>query len=327
MNRRSVLGLGGAVGAAAVVGAGSAPGAGAAATKQSLAEIKATYDRVSAKAGGTWHSYVTGIEDGSPATVIEQDIDYVVQGQSVQKLAVALAVLDKVDRGELSLGQKLDLSAAYLRDGSGLYENQTVIGDNLTLSNLLVTMLQVSDNTAVRMFSRLVPGTEINQILRDKGFVHTQVEPIAGSNAFYLGATTPREMHTLLTGLVSATLLSPSSCQAVLQVMRWSEVGYCDGVRRVMSSDERDRVGIKYGAYEDCRHEVGIIFDASGAPIMTFCYFADNLSDVDNYGSTNPGVQAHAVLGRTMYDVVSGTTDPHAKVRHPARPFRPTSRP
>lgn len=321
-----MLRLGGAAGTAALAaGALAAKPAGATGARD-LGDLKATYDRVSGQAGGTWHSYVTAVDGGTTTTVIEQDIDYVVQGQSVQKLAVALAVLDKVDRGELSLGQKLELEAAYIRDGSGLYENQTVIGDDLTLSNLLVTMLQVSDNSAVRMFSRLVPGTEINQILQSKGFVHTQVEPIPESNAFYLGATTPREMHTLLTGLVNATLLSPASCQAVLQVMRWSEVGYCDGVRRVMSSDERDRVGIKYGAYEDCRHEVGIIFDANGAPVMTFCYFADDLSDVDNYGSTNPGVQAHAVLGRTMYDAISGTTNDHATVRHAAKRFRPTNR-
>ena len=96
-------------------------------------------------------------------------------------------------------------------------------------------MLLVSDNTAVRMCGRVVPALEINEILAAKGFVHTRVEPVANPNRFYLGTTTPREMHDLLWRLATKTLLSPASCDFLLSITRWLN-GYHDGVRRVMSS-------------------------------------------------------------------------------------------
>jgi hypothetical protein len=42
-----------------------------------------------------------------------------------------------------------------------------------------------------------------------------------------------------------------------------------------------------------------------------------------NYGATNPAVEAHAVLGRTMYDAVSGTANPTAHAHHLITPFTP----
>jgi beta-lactamase class A len=63
-------------------------------------------------------------------------------------------------------------------------------------------------------------------------------------------------------------------------------------------------VASRYGADEDRRHEVGVVFDRAGAPAVTFAYFADGLPDPDNYGGTHPAVRAHAVLGRAMLDAV-----------------------
>jgi beta-lactamase class A len=327
VNRRSVLGLGGAAaaGAAALgpLGPLVSPASADERIPSGLTGLKSVYAAQKRKAGGRWHSYITAVQNGTWRDVIADDVDFVIEGASVQKLAVALAVLDKVDRGLLRLDQKLDLPESIILGGSGTYHLQAAFGDDLTIANFLVAMLQVSDNTAVRMCGRVAPGPEINEILAAKGFTHTRVEPVEGNpNRFYLGTTTPREMHTLVKGLADQTLLSAASSQAMLRIMRWAEVGYCDGVRRNMSSAERARIGIKYGANEDLRHEVGVIFDTAGAPVLVFSYFADQVGDVDNYGATNPAVQAHAVLGRTMLDAVSGTTNTAARVRHPIESFR-----
>lgn len=266
----------------------------------SARDLRSTYETVTAEAGGDWHSLVTIAGRG---TVIERDADYVIEGASVQKLAIALAVLDKVDRGELALSDRLELTPDVVAPGTGVYGVQAAYGDELTLANILVAMLQASDNTAVRMFGLVVPGPEINDILAAKGFTYTRVEPLPDNpNRFFLGTTTPRETHTLLTGLADQTLLSAGSTRAMLSALRRSEGGYCDGVRRAMSSAERARVATKHGADSDRRHEAGVILDATGAPVLTFAYFADNLDDIDNYGATHPAVEAHAALGRTMYD-------------------------
>lgn len=303
MSRRSAIGLGAAAATAATIGAGSPA---AAAPAGGPARIAKTYGKEKTKAGGTWHSHIAGLDStGALVPVVEDDADHVTQGYSVQKLAVATAVMDKIDRGELTLGQKLDLPADIILGGSGIYFLHTVWGDDITIANFLTAMLLVSDNTAVRMCGRVVPAAEINQILAAKGFVNTRVEPVANPNRFYLGTTTPREMHDLLWRLATGTLLSPASCRFLLSITRWIN-GYMDGVRRNMSSEERSRIATKYGADYNTlgasRHEAGIMFGPDGAPKLTYAMFAEGLGDLDNYGATHPAVQAHAVIGRTMLD-------------------------
>lgn len=304
-SRRSALGLGAAAAAAM---APATPAAAAAPPS-----LSAIYQKQKTKAGGTWHTHIAGVDGtGALTTLVEDDADHVTQGYSVQKLAVATAVLDKIDRGGLSpdgtkltLDKLVDLPADIILGGSGIYFLHKVYGDKITVANFLTAMLLVSDNTAVRLCGREVPAAEINEILAAKGFVHTRVEPVANPLRFYLGTTTPRETHDLLWRLANRTLLSPASCDFLLSILRWIN-GYMDGVRRVMSSAERSRVASKYGADFNTlgasRHEAGIMFGTDGLPKLTYAMFAEGLGDLENYGATHPAVQAHAVLGRAMLD-------------------------
>jgi beta-lactamase class A len=302
-SRRSALGLGAAATAAALGTASPA-----AAARRSPATIGSTYQEQKAKAGGTWHSHIAGVDGtGALTPIVEDDADHVTYGYSVQKLAVATAVLDKVDRGDADLGKKYTLTKEIILGGTGIYFlHGGDYGDEITVRNFLTAMLLVSDNTAVRLCGLVVPAVEINEILAAKGFVHTRVEPVATNpNRFYLGTTTPRETHDLLWRLANKTLLSPASCTFLLSIIRWIN-GYMDGVRRVMSSEERSRVATKYGADYNTlgasRHEAGIMFGPDGLPKLTYSMFAEGLGDLNNYGSTHPAVQAHAVIGRTMMD-------------------------
>ncbi|GGM09137.1 serine hydrolase [Micromonospora yangpuensis] len=295
--------------------------------------IRQAYQQQKAAAGGVWHSHVA-LRDpaGTLQPVVADDADRVTQGYSVQKLAVAVAVMDKIDRGELRLDQRLDLTADIILGGSGIYFLQTVYGDELTLANVLTALLLVSDNTAVRMCGRVVPALEINEILAAKGFAHTRVEPVANPNRFYLGVTTPRETHDLLRRLAARTLLSTRSANFLLGILRWIN-GYHDGIRRDMSSAQRSRVATKYGADYDtrgaARHEAGIMFDATGAPALTYAFFADSLGDLDNYGGTHPAVRAHAALGRLLLDTVDtagvAASVAGAQPRQRLVPFRPVN--
>lgn len=264
--------------------------------------LRATYEAQIARAGGRWCAHVAPIS-GEP--VILHDPDRVVRGYSVQKLMVAVAVLDKVDRGELELAHTYHLTEDLILGGSGIYLLQPVWGDRITVANALTAMLLVSDNTAVRICGLAVPSAEINAILAAKGLARTRVEPTDNPHRFFLGTTTPRETHDLLARLALGTLLSPASSAFLLRVLRWID-GYHDGVRRDMSSAERSRVAAKHGADFDAsgaaRHEVGVLYAADGSPASTFAFFADRLGDRGNYGATHPAVEAHAVLGRAMLD-------------------------
>jgi beta-lactamase class A len=327
ISRRAALGSALTVGVAAA-GAMSVAGPAVAAQPAGggASRIRRTYSQQKARAGGVWYSHVAMVDAaGVPQPVVEDDADHVVHGYSVQKLAVATAVMDKVDRGELSLGDTVQLNGDIILGGSGIYHLHGVYGDQITIANFLTAMLLVSDNTAVRLCGLVCPALEINEILAAKGFVHTRVEPVANPNRFFLGVTTPREIHDLLWRLATKTLLTPSSCDFLLSVTRWVN-GYHDGIRRNMSSNERSRVATKYGAETNdlgaARHEAGIMFGTDGTPVLTYGLFAEGLAELDNFGATHPAVQAHAVLGRTMFDAIGTATNPGA-ARHTVPEFHP----
>ncbi|MEU4215512.1 serine hydrolase [Actinoplanes sp. NPDC026623] len=270
------------------------------------ARIRRVYRLQKAAAGGVWHTHIAAVgPDGGPRPILEDDADHVTQGYSVQKLAVAVAVMHRIDRGGLTLGTRLDLPAGLILGGSGSYHLHRVWGDEITVANFLTAMLLVSDNTAVRMCGRVVPAAEMNEILAALGFAHTRVEPVADPSRFLLGTTTPRETHDLLWRLASRTLLAPDSCDFLLSILRGHN-GYHDGVRRVMSSRERGRIATKHGAdfnrLGESRHEAGVMFGENGGPLLTYAMFAEGLGEPDNYGATHPAVRAHSRIGRAMLD-------------------------
>src|SRR5262249_12579732 len=152
------------------------------------------------------------------------------------------AVLDKVDRGLLSLTQRVDVTAEIIvPDGDGIFGLDGAYPSSVTLGHVLAALLTISDDTAVRLCGLVAPALEINQILVAKGFPNTQVEPVANPNRFFLGVTTPREMHDLLQALIQGSLLSPSATQFLFGLLR-SPIAFTDGIRRTMSSDERLRI-------------------------------------------------------------------------------------
>ncbi|MEN3360879.1 MAG: beta-lactamase class [Mycobacteriales bacterium] len=322
LNRRAALGLGTVVaggvvlGTARAVGAvgGVAGGAEPAATppgapKPALAWLDAVYRWQAAKAGGTWNSYVSLTDQtGTPQPAVVQDADTVVQAYSVNKIAVATALLDKVDRGLIALDQHVDVTAAIIiPDGDGIFRLDRAYPSSITVGHALAALLTISDDTAVRLCGLVVPAAELNQIMVAKGFPNTQVVPVANPNRFFLGTTTPKEMHDLLRALVGGTLLSAASTDHLLSLIR-SPIAFTDGIRRTMSSDERLRVGTKAGWFADGRNEAGIMFDPTGAPVLTYSFFAHGQEHPEDFGATHPAVQARAVIGRRYLDAVDRLT-------------------
>ncbi|MEU4398906.1 serine hydrolase [Micromonospora orduensis] len=325
LNRRTALGLGTVATAGTVLGAAtpaSAADTEAAPTTPARAarRVATVFARHSTEAGGNWQAYVSVADPaGAPVVAVAADADRRIEAYSVNKIAVATAVLDKVDRGLLTLDQRVDVTAAIVvPGGDGIFSLDGAYPSSVTIGHVLANLLTVSDDTAVRLCGLVVPAAEINSILVAKGFPNTQVEPVANPNRFFLGTSTPRETHDLLRALVGGTLLSPTSTAYLLGLLR-SPVAFTDGIRRTMSSDERARIATKAGWFADARHEAGVIFDRSGAAVLTYALFADGQADPDNFGATHPAVQARAAMGPKFLTAVDRLTGTGAAYRTATR--------
>jgi beta-lactamase class A len=309
MERRDVIKLGAAVTAGgAVLGSASAAHAerSTAQATTTAQAIKAVWDAETAKAGGTWQGYVTLLNGtAAPVVAVNQNSASVQTAASMNKLGIALGVLDKIDRGELALDDRITLTSDIILTGSGFYFHQTAYGDEITVANVLVAMLLTSDNTSVRLCGLVCPPAEINETLAAKGFTDTRVIPNpANPNRMWLGDTTTIETNKLLTRLAKGELLSAKGTSFFLNILKGLS-GYHDGFRRNMSSVERARVAMKYGADDATRNESGVVYSSAGAPALVYSFMAQFTNHWGNYGATHPAVQAHAAMGRKMFDIVN----------------------
>lgn len=317
LNRRTALGLGTVAAAGTVFGTGSAS---AAPTRR----VSRVYAREVAQAQGVWSSLITVGGD----VLVEERADEVVNAQSVNKIAVATAVLDKVDRGLLTLDQRVEVTEAIvIQDTDGIFALDRAYPSSVTLGHAMANLLTVSDNTAVRLCGLVCPALELNEILRGKGFTHTQVVPVQNPNRFFLGTTTPRETHTLLTKLVAGELLSASSTEYLLGALRATSA-FTDGVRLKLTTPQRLRVATKAGWFGADRHEAGVVFGESGAAAAVYAMFATGpyqgdaaVNDAD-FGATHPALRARQEIGRALF-AGAGEAAPVSRRVHPTPAYRP----
>lgn len=327
LSRRSALGLGTVAAAGTVLGTGNTAVAQTASVSGSPSQrVAYVYGREVARAEGVWSSLITVGQD----VAVEVRADTVVNAQSVNKIAVATAVLDKVDRGLLTLDQRVEVTAAIvIQDTDGIFAHDRAYPSSVTIGHAMANLLTVSDNTAVRLCGLVCPALELNEILRGKGFTHTQVVPVANPNRFFLGTTTPRETHTLLTKLVAGELLSASSTEYLLGALR-ATAAFTDGVRLKLSTPERLRVATKAGWFNADRHEAGVVFNEAGVASATYAMFATGpyrgdaaANDLD-FGATHPALRARQSIGHTLFDAANETT-PVSRRTHPTPAYRPNN--
>lgn len=306
MQRRDVVKLGAGLTAAGAAVLGTATGAHAATTRSTAAAIKHVFDYETKRAGGTWQGKVTLLNGtADPVVAVDRNATSVQTAASMNKLGIALGVLDKIDRGELALDDRITLTPDIILTGSGFYFHQTVYGDEITVANILVALLLTSDNTAVRLCGLVCPPAEINETLAAKGFTDTRVIPSdANPNRMWLGDTTAAETNDLLTRLAKGELLSADRTRFFLNILKGLS-GYHDGFRRNMSSADRSRIAMKYGADDANRNESGVVYDANGAPALVYSFMAQFDDHWGDYGATHPAVEAHARMGRKMFDIVN----------------------
>ena len=234
LNRRAALGLGATATAGVVLSStavasadetepGQAPPEPTPTTpEQARKRVGKVYQRETTRAAGIWNSLITVANpDGTLASAVEDKADERVEAYSVNKIAVATAVLDKVDRGLLRLDQRVDVTAdIVVTTGDGIFRLDLAYPSSVTLGHVMANLLSVSDDTSVRLCGLVCPAKEVNEILVAKGFPQTQVTPVANPNRFFLGTTTPRETHDLLQALVKGLLLSATSTSFLLGILR-----------------------------------------------------------------------------------------------------------
>jgi beta-lactamase class A len=173
---------------------------------------------------------VVGIESGDTLTL---DGSGRYPMQSVYKFPVALAVLQRVDKGTLSLEQKLHLTKADLLPGtlSPLREKYPEGDAGVPLDEILRYTVSLSDNNGCDILFRLLGGPQVVQDgLRGIGItgidiVATEEEMHAEWGAQYRNWSTPAAMGQLLRKFYRGEILSHGNTSYLRGIMEETTTG------------------------------------------------------------------------------------------------------
>lgn len=146
---------------------------------------------------------------------------------SVYKFPLALAVLDRVDKGEFSLQQKIKVTSEDLKANtwSPLRTKYPEGNIEISIADLLDYTVSQSDNNTCDILFRLLGGTaRVNHYIHGLGIrqisvAATEEEMSKSWEVQYTNWTEPLAMAKLLEGFYHGTYLSDSSTRFLMKLM------------------------------------------------------------------------------------------------------------
>jgi beta-lactamase class A len=170
-----------------------------------------------------------------------------------------VAVYRKVDAGELSFSQMVEIKKEDWASGAGWLQWERA-GTKETVGDLLILMMTHSDNVAANALVRTVGGAaHVNAVAKSLGAKHTLVyQKISSERAAVPSLdnrSTPRDMVVMLQKIADGEAASEKSCGYMIDLMHldnldwWLDAGLPSGV------DAANKAGWLYEVYDD----VGIV--------------------------------------------------------------------
>jgi beta-lactamase class A len=258
-------------------------------------------DRVAALTGPFKGTVVLQAKNLKTGREFALGADTRVRTASTIKLPVLCALEALVAAGRARWDERIALKPADKVTGSGVL-GSLEDGTDLTLRNLAILMIIVSDNTATNLIADRITADAVNDYLDSIGLTSTRfnrkvrgdgstlAEPSGWSRAglleenrkYGLGVSTPREMVRLLEMLEAGRIVSPAVSKDILDILGRQQVR--DGIARHAPEDLR--IVSKSGALDALRSDVGIVY-ARGGPVA-MAITIDDMPETD-YSPDNAG--------------------------------------
>ncbi len=189
---------------------------------------------------------------------------------SLLKIPIMIAILKKVDRGELSLDSKLvirseDIDNTY----PTTYEKKD--GTEVTVKELLKSMITNSDNTAKNALIRQLFSYEVDDVFKHVGIPNPYLPENMDKT------TSPRDYSRFFKSLYYSTYLSPELSKFALSLTTNTQTENLipEGVPTNVE------VAHKFGIYnENELHDCGIIYHEKNPYIL--CVMTRNLGSVES---------------------------------------------
>lgn len=214
---------------------------------------------------GTWGIVLEDLNTGEKWEHNEQELFY---AASVIKLPIMAAVMQAVERKQLSLSDLIGLKKEEYVGGSGVLQHLTP-GTSLPLSDIILLMIIQSDNTATNLLIDLVGVENIQQTMKDAGMEYsTFYNKLMLSKPNPLGSNriTAKDVSILLSKMAQGELVSTEASNLMIDIMKKQQVRDCLP-EKLPSPYSNFNNGMpawefanKTGWIPGTRHDVGICF-------------------------------------------------------------------
>ena len=214
---------------------------------------------------------------------------------STLKVPLLVELYRQVDQRKIDVGTRIELTDTHRVPGSGVLKEMGA-GLQPTIRDLAMLMIIISDNSATDILYSLVGGESINDTVRDLGLSATRIPmttrgllySIVGldtddpSHTYQMASdrlfkqqleldadgfseeksdvSSPHDMSRLLEMVYRGEVLSPSSQEAVLDILKRQQLKTVIPLHLPPGTD----VAHKTGGYHSVRCDVGIVYAQQG---------------------------------------------------------------
>ena len=178
---------------------------------------------------------------------------------SIIKVPVMVAVYRKVEKGDLSFSQEIELKEEDWAAGAGWLQWEKA-GTKQTVGDLLLLMMTQSDNVATNALVRVVGGKDhVNEVADSLGakdtLLYQKVSSERGAVPALDNRTTPRDMATMMQKIADDEAASAKSCGYMRDLMYTNELDWWLDAGLPVGVDAANKAGWLYQVYGD----VGIV--------------------------------------------------------------------
>jgi len=256
-----------------------------------------------------WFSKTSG-------TILAHNEDHLVEAASTIKILVMAKLLHDAEIGAIDLDSSVEVTKSDVGAlGSGLLQYFS-LPQSFKLYNLLLLMMNISDNTATNVLIKILGQENINQFAVDQGFTHTKLlmpkldfDKNMSFGDTTIGQTTAYEMSMFVGKLMHGGILAKPGTDKIMHILRQSSTSRI--ARRlpfgVNKPTDVHRLGSKTGTVKIPHEnlilgESGYIVREDRAMLIFSLYMKAKLDKKLSFSMDSKNEQKFTETAKNLYD-------------------------
>ena len=185
-------------------------------------KLSAELNRIASSYDGVMGIFVKDLTTGQTFTV---NADSSFPTASSIKIPILIELMRQAQSGRINLAERIETHRAGLVGGSGVLQFFSDGGSAISIHDLAVLMVVLSDNSATNMLIDRVGMGNVNAMLRDHGFdkiiLARKMIDVASERANRENRATPRQMGALVEELSAGKLLDAEHTKMALEILEY----------------------------------------------------------------------------------------------------------